>query len=414
MGRVIVVGGGVAGLRCANVVSDAGVDVVVLEGDDRVGGRVRTDRRDGYLLDRGFQVLPTSYPEARTCLDFDALDLHEFRSGALVRRDGDFRAIHHPLRHPGRLLETLRADVGTPGDRIRLAAWVAELLAGVEGATLRGRDVTARELLARRGFSDRIVEAFFRPFFGGVFLEPDLVTAGRMLAFVLRTFATGPAALPANGMEAIPRQLAGALPAGTVRTGSPVTGLSEGGGGVRLPDGRTAAADAVVVATDPWTAAALVPTVEAPERRSVTGLHFGADRPPVDDPLLVLNGDRDGPVNHLSVQSRVCPRYAPRDRELISATVLAGAPRDDEQLEAAVRSQLRGWFGEEVDGWRLLRVDRIRSALPAAPPGTIDGAGRSPRVAPGLYVCGDHREHPSLEGALVSGRKAAEAALADL
>ena len=414
MGRVIVVGGGVAGLRCAGVLAEAGVEVVLLEAGERVGGRVRTDRRDGYLLDRGFQVLPTAYSEARSCLDLGDLDLHEFRSGVLVRRDGEFRALHDPLRHPGRLLETLRAGLGTVGDRARLVLWVAELLAGVEGAALRGRDVASRELLDRRGFSVEIIETFFRPFFGGVFLEPDLVTSGRMMEFVLRTFAAGPVALPAGGMEAIPRQLADGLPRDTVRTGARVAAVEAGGTAVRLGDGGAVKGDAVVVATDPWTAAGLVPGVESPGRRSVTGLYFGADAPPVEDPVLVLNGEEDGPVNHLSVQSRVCPSYAPPGRELISVTVLRGASADDRDLEDAVRDEMRDWFGEEVDGWRLLRVDRITSALPAAPPGAISGEGAPSRVEPNLYVCGDHREHPSLEGALVSGRRAAEAVLENL
>lgn len=413
MARVVVVGGGVAGLRCAGVLSEAGVDVVVMERDDRVGGRVRTDRHEGYLLDRGFQVLPTSYSEARSALDFGALDLHEFRSGALVRRGGEFRALHHPLRHPGQLFETLRGVPGTVGDRVRLAVWVVELLLRGEEAALGGDDRSSRERLLRRGFSEEIVDGLFRPFFGGVFLESDLRTAGSMLAFVLRTFAAGPAALPADGMEAIPRQLADALPDGTVRTGSRVTGLVPGGRGVRLEGGATETADAVVVATDPWTAADLIPTLDEPGRRSVTGLYFGADRAPVEDPLLVLNGEPEGPVNHLSVPSRVCPRYAPPGRELVSVTVLDDPPADDRELQAAVRRQLRDWFGGQVDRWRLLRVDRIRSALPAAPAGTIQGESSSPRVAPHLYVCGDHREHPSLEGALVSGRRAAQAVVRD-
>lgn len=414
MGRVIVVGGGVAGLRCARVLSEAGVDTVLLEGDDRVGGRVRTERRDGYLLDRGFQVLPTGYPEARSCLDFEELELHEFRSGALVRRDGQFRALHDPLRHPGRLLETLRAEVGSMGDRIRLGLWAGKLLAGVEGAALRGRDVTSRKLLADRGFTDEIVDAFFRPFFGGVFLEPELATSGRMLAFVLRTFAAGPAALPAAGMEAIPRQLADGLPRDTIRTGCQVTAVATGGNGVRLADGGTVEGDAVVIATDPWTAARLVPEIEAPERRSVVGLYFGTDAAPVEAPLLVLDGHDEGPVNHLSVQSRVCPHYAPPGRELISVNVVRDTPRDDRELEEQVRSHMREWFGEAVDGWRLLQVDRLPSALPAAPPGGVGGEAPDPRVGPRLYACGDHRGNPSLEGSLVSGRRSAEAVLEGL
>jgi len=409
-----VVGAGVAGLRCAQVLAEAGVDVVLLERENRVGGRVKTDRKEGFLLDRGFQVLPTAYREARACLDFEDLTLHRFRSGALVRLGGSFHALHAPLRHPGRIIETARSHVGSPGDGIRLGLWVARLLVRRAGAVWTAPEQTSAARLGRLGFSERIVESFFRPFFGGVFLERDLETSSRMLEFVLRTFASGPAALPATGMEAIPRQMVSGLPDGAVHTGVDVAAVDSGGRGVVTREGQRIDADAVVVAADPWTASRLLPAIEAPVRRSVAGLYFEADAPPLDEPLLVLNGEGTGPVNHLSVQSRVCSRYAPPGRELISVTVLREPPGSDDELEGRVRRQLRGWFGEEVRRWRLLRVDRLPAALPGTAPHEGGAERRRVRLGRGLYVCGDHREHPSLEGALVSGRRAAAAALEDL
>lgn len=414
MSRVVVVGGGVAGLRCAVVLAERGADVVLLEREDRVGGRVRTDRVQGFLLDRGFQVLPTAYREAGACLDFDALELHRFRSGALVRLGGSFHALRDPVRHPRGILETLRSPVGTLGDRMRLALWASRLLVGGADAVWKAREQTSAARLVDLGFGEGIVESFFRPFFGGIFLERDLETSSRMLEFVLRTFASGRAALPAVGMEAIPRQMASGLPDGAVQTGVEVTGVDPDGRGVEAREGRRVDADAVVVAADPWTASRLLPGIEAPGRRSVAGLYFEAHVPPVEEPLLVLNGEGTGPVNHLSVQSLVCPRYAPPGRELISVTVLREPPGTDAELQDAVRRQLRGWFGGQVDRWRLLRIDRLPAALPGAAPDEGGVRRREVRVKPRLYVCGDHREHPSLEGALVSGRRAAEAALEDL
>lgn len=413
MGRVVVIGAGVSGLRCAGVLHEAGREVLLLEREDRVGGRVRTDRRDGFLLDRGFQVLPTGYREARACLDFDGLDLHPFRSGALVRADGGFHALHHPLRHPSRAWESLTAPVGSLADRVRLGWWAARLLAGGPEAAWRGPAETARSRLRRLGFSSEMVGRFLRPFFAGIFLERDLVTSARMMSFVLASFARGPAALPAAGMEAIPRQLAARLPEGAVRTGAPVAAVDPDGTGVELDGGGRLRADAVVVAVDPWSASRLLPDRSPPEARGVTGLYFAADRAPVAEPLLVLNGEAAGPVNHLAVLSRVCPTYAPPGLELIAANVVEGADREDEELESAARTQLRGWFGSVVERWRCLRVDRRRRALPVVEPRPGGADERPLRLGHALYQCGDAREHPSLEGALVSGRRAAEALLAE-
>jgi phytoene dehydrogenase-like protein len=407
MPDVVVVGAGLAGLCCARELCAAGLDVVLLERADGPGGRVRTDAVDGFLLDRGFQVLLTAYPEARRVLDYERLGLRAFESGALIRRDGGFSRVADPFRHPLKAAGSLRSAPGNLPDKLRTARLRRRLMRFSLNEVLTAPQVSTAEALRLEGFSPEFVDAFFRPFLGGVFLDPSLETSSRLFAFVLKLFAEGEAALPAAGMQAIPRQLAEGLPRSAARYGATVESATSGE--VVLAGGERIAADAVVIATDGPEAARLTGAVEAPAPRAVTTLHYAAERSPLDAPVLVLDGERRGPVNDLCVPSDVAPSYAPPGAALVSASVLGIPPLTDGQLDAAVRDQLEGWFGAQVRDWRLLRALRIPFALPAQPPAALSPAERPVRVHGGLFVCGDHRATASIQGAMVSGRRAAAA-----
>jgi phytoene dehydrogenase-like protein len=407
MPDVIVVGAGLSGLCCARELRAAGLDVLVLERGDAPGGRVRTDIVDGFLLDRGFQVLLTAYPEARRVLDYERLGLRPFESGALIRRDGRFTRIADPVRHPLRALESLLDAPGSIPDKLRVARLRRRLSRGSLNEILTAPQVTTAEALRREGFSPELVEAFFRPFLGGIFLDPSLDTSSRLFAYVFKLFAQGEAVLPAAGMQAIPRQLAEGLPEAALRLGCTVE--AAGPGEVVLAGGERLVADAVVVAADGPEAARLTGAVEAPAPRAVTCLHYAAERSPVGEPILVLDGDGRGPVNDLCVSSDVAPGYAPPGAALVSTTVLGVPSLADEALDDAVRGQVRHWFGAQVDAWRLLRVHRIPFALPAQPPAALAAVERPARLRDGLFVCGDHRNTASIQGAMVSGRRAAAA-----
>ena len=407
MPDVIVVGAGLAGLCCARELHAAGLEVVVLERGDAPGGRVRTDEVDDFLLDRGFQVLLTAYPEARRALDYERLGLRPFENGALIRRDGGFARIADPFRHPLQAIRGLSDAPGSLPDKLRVARLRSRLSRFSLNELLTAPQVTTAEALRREGFSSELVDAFFRPFLGGIFLDPSLETSSRLFAYVFKLFSEGDAALPTAGMQAIPLQLAEGLPEGTVRLG--VTVESAAPGEVVLAGGERLTAPAVVVAADGPEAARLTGAVEAPAARAVTTLHYAAGRSPIGEPVLVLNGEGRGPVNDLCVPSDVAPSYAPPGAALVSATVLGVPPLADGALDAAVRGQLHGWFGAQVDGWRLLRVHRIPFALPAQPPAALVPAERPVRVRDGLFVCGDHRDTASIQGAMASGRRAAAA-----
>ena len=409
---VIVIGAGLAGLACARALVAAGASVVVLEASDGVGGRVRTDSVDGFLLDRGFQILLTAYPECRRVLDYDALRLAPFYPGALVRFGDRFHRVADPFRQPLAALANVFGPVGTLGDK----AIVLRLRADVRSASLEEifsrTETTTLDALRARRFSDEMIERFFRPFLGGILLDLDLTTSSRMFEFVFQMLSMGDNALPARGMGSLASQMAERLPPGTIRLGSRVASI--GPRSAHLEVGEEIGAKAVVVATDGPAAAYLAPGLEAPASRAATCLYFDADHPPVDDPILVLDGDGAGPVTNLAVPSSVVPDYSPPGRSLVSATVIGDPRVDDAALEASVRKQLEGWFGSTVRDWRHLRTYRILHAQPAQAPGALEPPERPVRRAGGLYVAGDWLDTASLNGALVSGRRAAEAVLADL
>ena len=407
MPDVIVVGAGLAGLCCARELHTAGLDVLVLERSDAAGGRVRTDVVDGFLLDRGFQVLLTAYPEAQRALDYERLGLRPFESGALVRRDGRFRRVADPLRQPAQALRGLRDAPGSVPDKLRVARLRRRLSRFSLNEILTAPQVTTAEALRREGFSSDIVDGFFRPFLGGIFLDPALETSSRLFAFVFKLFAEGEATLPAAGMQAIPRQLAESLPEAAVRYGCTVESAQPGN--VVLAGGERLTAEAVVVAADGPEAARLTGALEAPAARAETAVRYAAERSPLGEPILALDGDGRGPVNDLCVPSDVAPSYAPPGAALVSATILGIPALSDVALDAAVRDQLRGWFGAQVDGWRRLAVQRIPFALPAQPPAVLAEPERPVRLREGLFVCGDHRDTGSIQGAMVSGRRAAAA-----
>jgi phytoene dehydrogenase-like protein len=399
--QVVVVGAGLAGLSAAVRLRAAGVDVHVAEAARHAGGRLATERIDGFVVDRGFQVLNTGYPRAAD-LDLAALDLGWFWPGAVVRVDGRASRVVDPRRRPAAALATVRAPLGSPLRKAAIAAYSARAGYTPVPRLLREPETTAEERLRRAGVGDTALERFFRPFLAGVLLEDRLETSSRYLDLLWRSFARGAIGLPARGMQSIGEQLAGRVGGGRVHLGVPVVAV--GGDAVTTDAGRTRA-DAVVVATDPATAATLVPgiTASAP-RRVTTHLHV-LPASPSGDPLLVLGAPGGRLVNSV-VLTDAQPAYSPDGRALVASSSLAPT------READVRAEVAALHGIGTADLEHLASVTVPQAQPAAvPPLRL----RQPvDLGGGLYVAGDHRDTPSIQGAMASGARAARAVLRGL
>jgi len=388
---------------------EAGIDCVLLEASDEVGGRVRTDAGDGFLFDRGFQVLLPSSPEAARLLDYDKLDLHYFDAGCFVHRDGEFSPLMDPWRHPGRVWGSLFGPHGSLMDKMRLVRLRRRVSSVSIEALLQRPDVSIHQGLVEEGFGDEIQQRFFRPFLGSLLLDPELATSSRKFQWIFRMLVKGRAALPSNGIRAIGNQLAERISSERLRLNTRVRSIGQGR--VSLEDGRDMLCGQIVVATDPATAVRFFDGLPEPRFRAVCNLYYSMDEAPINGPVLLLNGDTSGPVNNLTFLSEVVPTYAPRNRALASISVLGNPAISDRELDDAVRRQLVDWFGMAVGEWRLERMYRIDQALPEQLPGSWSSARSNARLQDWLVIAGDWRNLASINGALESGRLAAEAVL---
>jgi len=403
---VVIVGAGLAGLSAAREIQRHGHSVVVLESSDAVGGRVRTDIVDGFQLDRGFQVMLTAYPELQTQVDMRALDLRPFDPGALVWRNGKGHAVSDPFRKPQTLATTAFAPIGSVFDKARIVVLRARVLRRKSAVLLSGQDVSTDVALRAFGFSTKIINRFFRPLFGGIQLDPHLATSRRMFDVIFKSLSEGQSVLPSRGMHALPLQMASRLSEGTIHLNTRVSTVDCTT--VTLASGESITARAVVVATDGPTASSLldIPIVES---RKVGCVYFSADTPPTKEKYVVLDGTGNGPVLNVAVISNVAPSYAPADKHLIVAA-LPGVTDGD--LEAMSRQQLRSWWGPQVDDWKHLRTYVINHGGPVQKPPF--SPKQRVELGNGLFVCGDHRDTGSLQGAMFSGRRCGEAVVRSL
>ncbi|AHJ95604.1 protoporphyrinogen/coproporphyrinogen oxidase [Hymenobacter swuensis] len=415
---IIIIGAGMAGLSCANYLHRAGRPVLVLEAADAVGGRVRTDvTPEGFRLDRGFQVLLTRYPEVERLIDYGALHLKAFRSGAVIRLpDGKQTTLQNPLQQPAAAFSALTSRIGSLPDKLRIVSMVQHVRRFTSQQLLSRNstnEVDTLTFLRQYGWSEQMIQNFFRPFFGGVFLDRGLSTAANFFEFVFKQFVEGEAVVPALGMQQIPEQLAARLPTGTVRLNTPVATLE--GTSVQLQSGETLRASTVVLAVDGEAAAHLLPEppVSTPPRawRRTTCTYFAAPAAKGRaDKLLRLNASSTALAHNVAFPSDVASAYAPAGHRLVSVSTHGEHGLSEADLTARLRQELTDWFGPEAAQWQHLRTYDIPYALPEYPAG--QSVRQSLKIQDHLYRCGDYAAYPSLNAALASGREVAEMLLA--
>ena len=435
---VVIVGGGAAGLSAARTLHKQGIPFRLFEASPQLGGRLATRVVDGFRIDRGFQVLLTAYPEVANWITDPTLALKPYCSGMAIlgQAGNDTPTAHYladPRRHPSDALASALAPYGTPWDRVRLVRLIVDRF--IESDPLESffpdsplLQLSTLAWLQQLGFSLGFIHHVLRPFLAGILLDPDLATSAAMAAFVLRMMAAGQTTTPALGMGELARVLAAPLPAKALHCQSPVVAAEQDA--VTLADGTRVDAAAVIVAT-PWAKARQLMVHDIPRPKTArdlacTTLAIGLPSPSADvkntplsralqSPWLMLNGMGSGHLvsNHAVMLSAASPALAPAGQALLSVTVLDPHAQslDDEALFLAIQKEWRPWLFTQADHWRLLVVDRIPQALSWLAPGTVPEMITAHN---GVVFCGDWLAYPSLNGALASGRMAAEAVVGAL
>ena len=402
---IIIIGAGVAGLTCAKYLRDRGIQTLILEASDGVGGRVRTDLHEGFLLDRGFQILLTAYPEAQKLLNYETLDLKAFKSGAMIRdaQKNDFSILANPFKEPSQLLPSMFSKVGSLTDKLRVLRMVMDTN-NVQEEVFENGSVSTIEYLQNYGFSDEMIHDFFKPFFGGVFLENDLITSANLFKYTFGKFYEGDTVLPAKGIQQIPEQIAKMLYIGTVKLNTKVVKID--GNRVHLENGDRLYGEKIILATDGFQADKLLG--KNPDRKfnATTCTYFSADKSPLKEKMLALNPNRASMVHNMCVPSDIAPNYAPAGKSLISVSTQGFNLYDEKALAKNIKRELTDWFGKETETWQHLRTYHIPQALPTYL--NSENNAQNLQLSDILYQCGDATAYPSLNAAMATGRKVAE------
>jgi protoporphyrinogen oxidase len=412
---VVIIGAGLAGLAAARRLAIAGREVCVIDASDAPGGRIRTDRVDGLLLDRGFQLYNPSYIEGANVLDLNTLDIQSFTPGIIVSIDGRAYKMADPKREPTWAVDSLLAPVGKISAKLKFARYALGLVLSKQDSNTYDQRTDA---FLRAKFGTKLTDQLLKPFLAGVFLEDELATSKRFFDITLKSFIKGTPGVPRDGMQAIPTQLAAQLPQGSINFG--VTATAVASTMVRTDQGdiRTRS---VVIATNARSAALLIPSLKVPASNSVTTWYHLADcsgsQLTDGKSTLVVDGkkfsgahnDPSRPLVNTVVMSNNAPSYASGDRTLVSSSALGVHPGTAEEKQ--VRTHLASLYGVSTGGWTHVATYPIPDALPMMmPPHDI---AQDVRLSEGVYLCGDYRQVSSIDGALASGRRAAEALITD-
>jgi protoporphyrinogen oxidase len=408
---IVIIGAGIAGLTCAKYLKDQGIEATILEASFGVGGRARTDIVEGFKLDRGFQVLLTSYPEARKLLNYNALRFNKIPSGARIRQGNEFHVMPNPLKDFTTAPQALFAPVGSFWDKLKVLHLNLRLKNAPEPTienTLNQQSTL--DFLKGFGYSDKIIERFFKPFFRGVFLEKELKTDAQFFKFLFSQFAKGDVVVPENGMQAIAEQIAAHLSPNQIRLNTPVEKVV--GQTIYLENGETIEAEKIVFATNASATARILGKKSTVSFNTTDCLYFYSDVPLsiFRTPYLIINANTNELIDHLVVMSEIAPSYAPTGKTLISVSLVGKNKYSEHDLVEEVEKELLAWFGQKHH-WKHLRTYRIPEALPQyfeAP-----DQPKSLKISEFTYLCGDYMAYPSLNAAMKTGRQVAEMLLFD-
>jgi len=404
--KIAVIGAGLAGLYCGKLLLDDCYDVEIFERSDSIGGRMKTDKSNGYLLDHGFHVLQTGYQYSSTVFDYELLNAKSFQPGALVIRSSTKRSriwrLSDPFRRP---LQALRDGLGffaSPLDFLKVVLMRRKIRKLSIDSLFQEGESSTEKWLIEQGFSQRFIDRFFYPLFSGIFLESDLRTNERMFKFVFRSMSDGDMVLPEHGIQSIPNYIASSIESEKIFLNSNVELESNES---IIVDGDVRTYDAVVIAFD---------NRIKRSKKHVWTLYFSADKSPLRSSHIMLNSEvrtHNNLISYIAVPSDVQPSYAPSGKSLISVTVLGEIAdrldlKKESEITSKVESELMQWFGEIVSKWQLISIQHIQQALPESDSIMFDNPDNN--LNDGYFYCGDFMTHGSVEGTLISAKQAVQ------
>jgi protoporphyrinogen oxidase len=396
-----IIGGGISGLIAARVLEEHGLSATIIEATDRLGGRVKTDVLDGYSLDHGFQVLLTAYPAAKKYLDFDALALQEFLPGSAIFKNGKQKIIGDPLRNLSLLLPTLVSGIGTVNDKLKILALNRRLKKKSIQNIFAEKEQTTISYLENIGFSETIITDFFIPFFSGIFLENKLDTSSRMFEFVYKMFGEGNAALPKDGIQAIPKQLFEKLKNTTCVFNTKVKSVENGS--IILESGEIIKSNFTIIATQ---ASGLVSNLknQATLWKSCDTLYFEVTKREIRKPLIGLIAAPNALINNIFYHTSL-KTSATATKELLSVTVIDRQNLTNKQLVAEVQKELKELCN--IDSCNFIKHYNIPMALPNLQDIQYEMLPSETRLTETIFLAGDTQLNGSLNAAMIAGERAA-------
>ncbi|WP_405414540.1 NAD(P)/FAD-dependent oxidoreductase [Maribacter sp. Asnod1-A12] len=399
--KIHIIGGGVSGLIAATVLEQKGFSPVIIEATGRVGGRVKTDVLDGYQLDRGFQVLLTAYPAAQKYLDFNSLELQNFLPGASIFKNGRQHIIGDPLRDVTLLFSTIFANVGTVKDKLKILKLNKKLKNKTLSEIFATKEQTTNSYLVNFGFSTEIIRDFFKPFFGGIFLEDKLETSSRMFEFVYKMFGKGDAALPKGGIEEIPKQLLKQLHKTTINYNWSVESISEKE--ILLSNGKKIASDFIIIATEPSHFIKNLKN-QAIEWQSCDTLYFETENRVIKKNMIGLISEKNALINNVFYHTSIETTKG-TNKELLSVTVVNNQDINGKQLISRVQKELNDYCG--ISSSTFIKHYNIPMSLPKLSDLQYEVSPSETRLTETIYLAGDIQLNGSLNAAIIAGERAA-------
>ncbi|MCH7409423.1 FAD-dependent oxidoreductase [Belliella sp. DSM 111904] len=405
--NVFIVGAGVSGLIAAFELERSGNTPIILEASDRVGGRIATDLHEGFLLDRGFQVLLTAYPEARRYLDYDALKLKYFSPGAKILNPGSSYTISDPMRNPSRLIGMILSKVGSLSDKLKIRKLNLELTKMSVDEIFDTPSTTTLSFLRNYGFSDKIINNFFKPFFSGIFLENELSTSSRMFKFVFKMFGEGHAAIPEGGMGEIANYLRNKLNHTEIRLNTPVASVE--GPKITLQNGEVIDAEKVIVTCRPDLVIDQLKG-QFSSNRSVYNVYFSLEKSFLIQPLIALVSDGKFLINNLVFMTDISKSYSTNGKALLSVSVTKPVANEDSLVDL-IKIELEALSGINAEFFKHIKTYKIEDALPEVDDMKANLPFTNSKLNDHVFLAGDYMLNGSINAAMTSGRKAAEAVL---